>query len=155
MPWNWPHGSKWIRRSRRLALYLRDGFACVYCGVSLRESRPQAITLDHIDGVEIFGAPVHTNDNLVTSCEACNRRKGDAPLDEWATPEMLVRVMAATSRTVPNVLALSILRQTRCTKRLTHWEAVIRKAQAFAAVESMLGVARYPRLANSRAVARV
>lgn len=28
-------GMNWIRKDKRLAIYMRDGMACVYCGLTL------------------------------------------------------------------------------------------------------------------------
>lgn len=32
------NGSKWIRPEKRLAIYHRDGFACIYCGATAESS---------------------------------------------------------------------------------------------------------------------
>lgn len=70
------YGSNWIRREKRLAIYLRDDFRCVYCGKSLKNVRkPKYRTLDHVIPV-INGKPDNTADNLVTCCKACNDSKG-------------------------------------------------------------------------------
>lgn len=129
MPAN-EYGSRWIRRTRRLALYMRDGFCCVYCGLSMIDHKPDHIELDHIDGTEYFGSPVHTNDNLVTCCQACNRAKRDLPLSDWARPDTFARVLSATLAPVPQVMAVAIVNQSRATKRLTSWRVAVRKAQA-------------------------
>lgn len=52
----------------RLAVYLRDGFACVYCGESLAEEA--VLVLDHVRP-RFFGG-TSTADNLVTCCDWCN-----------------------------------------------------------------------------------
>jgi len=62
----------WIRQDKRLALYLRDGFACVYCGASV-ESGAQ-LTLDHLTPHSRGGSNDETN--LVTCCERCNKSRG-------------------------------------------------------------------------------
>lgn len=62
------HGRNWIRPEKRLALYLRDGLACVYCGGSL-EAGAQ-LTLDHLRPVSKGGR--HDATNLVTACQHCN-----------------------------------------------------------------------------------
>lgn len=69
-------GSKWIRPEKRLAVYLRDGFECVYCGkngkpATILNTRGGALlTLDHLQPRELGG----DNDpfNLVTACVTCN-----------------------------------------------------------------------------------
>ena len=40
------NGSKWIRPDKRLAIYLRDGLACAYCGDSVEEGAK--LSLDHL-----------------------------------------------------------------------------------------------------------
>ena len=69
------HGSKWLRPEKRLAIYARDGFACLYCGSEER------LTLDHLLARELGG----TNDasNLVTACLTCNSSKQHATMREW------------------------------------------------------------------------
>lgn len=64
-------GGKWIRPNKRHAIYVRDGFKCVYCGRSVEET---AITIDHVVPQALGG----TNDasNLVTACRSCNSAKG-------------------------------------------------------------------------------
>lgn len=74
------YGSNWIRRERRLAIYLRDEFTCVYCGRSMHHWRPSSITLDHIDPVTPFGGD-NRNTNLVTACRWCNGDKSDMPVE--------------------------------------------------------------------------
>lgn len=70
-------GSKWIRPERRYAIYVRDGFACVWCG-----DTTAILTLDHL-----FPRNRHPWDNsarnLVTACWTCNSRRQDLPLRRW------------------------------------------------------------------------
>lgn len=122
-------GAKWIRRSRRLALYLRDGFICVYCGESLQLAEPKVITLDHVDPRALFGSPIHTNDNLVTSCLRCNVAKGDQQLHEWATTPIVMRVESALVAPVPYILANHLLNTATPTKRRSVWLTAFRNAQ--------------------------
>lgn len=67
-------GSKWIRPERRLAIYARDGWACVWCGATDRT----ALSLDHL-----WGAFDNRSGSLVTSCTACNARKQARRLSSW------------------------------------------------------------------------
>jgi 5-methylcytosine-specific restriction endonuclease McrA len=71
------HGSKWIRRDKRLAIYLRDGFRCIYCRADLT-SMGEGCTLDHVTPVELGGD--NSEGNLVTACKSCNSAKRDLPL---------------------------------------------------------------------------
>jgi 5-methylcytosine-specific restriction endonuclease McrA len=70
--WN---GSKWCRRERRLAIYLRDGLSCVYCGIGLEEG--VTLSLDHLTPHSQGGS--NKSSNLVTSCRRCNSVRGNRP----------------------------------------------------------------------------
>lgn len=63
------HGMNWIRQAKRLAIYMRDNFSCLYCGTGIEQAEI-ILTLDHV---------VHhgSNDatNLVTACMDCNVSK--------------------------------------------------------------------------------
>lgn len=63
------HGMHWIRDEKRLALYMRDNFSCLYCGVGI-ESEGVILTLDHVK----HNGGNHES-NLVTCCFDCNRAK--------------------------------------------------------------------------------
>lgn len=73
MPDNRGLGQKWLYNPTRCAIYARDRFACVYCGL-----RSGTLTVDH---VEPFGGNAH--DNLVTACGECNGSKGSRSLGTW------------------------------------------------------------------------
>lgn len=68
-----PRGAAWRRNTTkprntlRLSIYLRDHFACVYCG---QAGAVDGLSIDHVDAT--VG---NTPSNLVTSCFACNRLK--------------------------------------------------------------------------------
>ncbi len=49
-------------------IFIRDGYACQYCGKQTRE-----LTLDHVVPRHIGGK--HEWDNVVSACKACNHRK--------------------------------------------------------------------------------
>lgn len=71
-------GGKWCRPATRMAIYHRDGFACVYCGAG---GEKVVLTLDHILACELSG----TNDprNLVTACRTCNSSKSNRSVRAW------------------------------------------------------------------------
>lgn len=69
------HGSKWIRRAKRVAIYERDGWACVYCG------SPDELTLDHIDPRSCGGS--NHAINLLTACYRCNSKRKDQPFEAF------------------------------------------------------------------------
>lgn len=62
----------WIRKERRVAIYLRDGMCCVYCGSSKK------LTLDHVRPRSRGGQG--WSHNLLTACYDCNTRRGDSSL---------------------------------------------------------------------------
>jgi hypothetical protein len=66
---------KWIARTIRLAVYARDGFACVYCG------RKDKLQLDHVEAVSRGGTD--EAENLVTACKYCNASKGTKTPQQW------------------------------------------------------------------------
>jgi len=72
-------GSNWIRKDKRLAIYLRDGLACVYCGCSVEQG---LATLDHLHPSHLGGQNVATN--LVTACLSCNSSKQDLSVKSFA-----------------------------------------------------------------------
>lgn len=95
----------WLRLSKRLGLYLRDGMACVYCQRPSHHALGQdGFSVDHViprNGGNNQAA------NLVTCCTKCNSSKKDRDLEEWlqsprcpavGTPaEVLMRVLQATT----------------------------------------------------------
>lgn len=72
-------GSKWIRPEKRLAIYLRDGAACAYCGATVEGGA--MLSLDHLTPWIEGGS--HHESNLITCCGTCNSRRGDMPLAAW------------------------------------------------------------------------
>lgn len=73
-------GSKWIRPAKRLAIYLRDGFACCYCGRAVEQG--EALSLDHLVACSHGGNNEATN--LVTCCGTCNSSRGNRPVKTFA-----------------------------------------------------------------------
>lgn len=91
------YGMNWIRPERRLAIYLRDGLACVYCSGAV-EGGVQ-LTLDHVRTHRDGGG--NENANLVTACKRCNDSRGARSVKKFAVaaaaylnhnikPEMIV-----------------------------------------------------------------
>lgn len=73
-------GSKWITRERRLAIYVRDGLACVYCAEGIEDGT--VLTLDHVIP---FGQGGSTKSvNLLTACRRCNSSRADRAIAEFA-----------------------------------------------------------------------
>ena len=73
-------GMNWIRQDKRLAIYLRDGFACMYCGATLEDGA--TLSLDHIKPHSQSGS--NSERNLVTCCTRCNSSRADRPVAEFA-----------------------------------------------------------------------
>lgn len=65
----------------RSNVYRRDDYQCQYCGVS---SRSAVLTFDHVMPRSRGGGT--SWENIVTSCETCNRRKGDRTPQEARMP---------------------------------------------------------------------
>jgi len=85
------NGSKWIRDERRLAIYMRDSFSCVYCGANLfadyssDDIRERCnVTLDHLVARSQTEQPDNSETNLVTCCLSCNSRRQDQPWQSFA-----------------------------------------------------------------------
>lgn len=76
-------GSNWIRRPKRIAIYLRDGWRCVWCGHKGGTHKSPGLSLDHLIPRGARGGTNHHR-NLVTSCLDCNRTKGHMTLRQWA-----------------------------------------------------------------------
>lgn len=66
-------GMNWISQHKRLAIYLRDGLACCYCGACVEDEAK--LTLDHLKPYSKGGSNEATN--LVTCCSRCNSSRGN------------------------------------------------------------------------------
>lgn len=82
-------GSNWIRRDRRLRIYDRDAWRCVWCcapvgtpAEMLREPHLRCATLDHFLARSKGGT--NRSENLITSCMQCNHDRGHMSALEWA-----------------------------------------------------------------------
>jgi 5-methylcytosine-specific restriction endonuclease McrA len=74
-------GSKWLRPSKRIAIYARDGFCCLYCGDTVEKGA--RLTVDHI--VPSADGGTNDADNLATCCMSCNAAKRDLSARDWRT----------------------------------------------------------------------
>jgi 5-methylcytosine-specific restriction endonuclease McrA len=110
-----PNGSKWIKPVKRLAIYLRDGFTCLYCGEDLRDEKPADVTLDHLVSKEewftLHGHYVGVNHetNLVTACRSCNSSRGSKPWREYAPGGAVERIVATITKPLNKELARAIM----------------------------------------------
>ena len=87
---NW-QGMNWIRQDKRLAIYMRDGHACVYC------STHDKLSLDHVVAVSHGGT--NSESNLVTACMPCNTARGNKTVKAFA-PEAVARIKQATRKSI-------------------------------------------------------
>ena len=77
---NWS-GMNWIRQEKRLAIYLRDGCACMYCGATIEDGAK--LTLDHVSPHSHGGS--NSERNLVCCCARCNSVRQDRPAADFAS----------------------------------------------------------------------
>ncbi len=102
MPGQYHNGGYWISKALRLAIYLRDGFICLYCGRDLRKVEPSNVTLDHlITRQENALLPVEERltkeqldapGNLVTACRSCNSARGCMSWRKFARGYSITRI---------------------------------------------------------------
>lgn len=112
-------GMNFVRVDLRIALYLRDGLACCYCGSGIEDGAK--LTLDHLTPVSATGKADNSPENLVTCCHKCNSSRGNrdfrlfavqvaAYLDHGISAESIVAHIEATvQRPVDRVQAREIL----------------------------------------------
>lgn len=107
-----PMGTYSIPQKRRLEVYERDGWKCVYCGAQLAKPEEwlpcssgipgmlvcpwwlEPATVDHVLPQSRGGN--HKVENLVACCHSCNASKSTKTADEWLnTPSWHKRQAAA------------------------------------------------------------
>lgn len=100
-----------ISEVRRLAIHIRDGFMCVYCGRNLANAGPRELTLDHLISQSQGGG--HKSTNLASCCLRCNTRKQDKYT--WRQfclkfyPDALARIQRLRRRKVNVALASTFI----------------------------------------------
>ena len=102
---------QWIRREKRLAIYIRDGFRCQYCGRDLRRAAPADVTLDHLTPASRGGSNDATN--LITTCRHCNCARQDRPWRRYATGGAVERIQRMRRRALNMALAKDIVERER------------------------------------------
>lgn len=95
----------WIRKDLRLAIYLRDGFRCVYCGRDLHGAPKEDVTLDHVYPYSEGGENLPSN--LVTACKSCNSQRGTRRLSQYADLHTRAAVRRQTRRAIGRYRNLS------------------------------------------------
>ena len=71
--------SRRIGKVERLAIFARDGMACVYCNNAVEDGA--LLTLDHVVTYRDGGATDASN--LITACRDCNNRRGCRSLSDF------------------------------------------------------------------------
>jgi 5-methylcytosine-specific restriction endonuclease McrA len=108
-------GSKWCRPSTRLAIYLRDGLACVWCGLAAEDGA--SLSLDHLRPYSAGGS--NDPSNLVTCCARCNSSRGARSVAQFAraaaeyhgtdAAEIVSHVRRTARRALPRAEALTMI----------------------------------------------
>lgn len=98
----------WIRKEKRLAIYIRDSFSCVYCGKDLRNVTSSEINLDHLTP-KCYGGSNEAN-NLITACKSCNCGRGSKAYYEYATKGAVERIETQRYQPLNIKLATDIIR---------------------------------------------
>ena len=96
---------QWIRADKRLAIYLRDRFTCIYCLRDLHDAAPTDITLDHLQ-CQSDGGSNHES-NLITACRSCNCSQQDKPLNRFCGPETRKHIRRNTGRSLTKYRVLA------------------------------------------------
>jgi len=73
-------GRNWCHPTTRLALYLRDGLACVWCEAGIEDG--VELSLDHL--VPVARGGTNQTSNLLTACRSCNSRRGHKSVPAFA-----------------------------------------------------------------------
>ena len=101
------NGSSWITKTRRLAIYLRDGFCCQSCGRDLMTAKPAEVQLDHLKCRSHGGGNESTN--LVTTCRSCNSSRGDKQWTKFYGTENVTRIRKIVRRKLNVKLARELV----------------------------------------------
>jgi hypothetical protein len=98
---------RWIRAEKRLAIYIRDNFACLYCGRSLKDAPAAEVTLDHLVARSEGGSNEATN--LVTACRSCNSSRAAKAWRDFAPGGAHARIEAASAAPLNIALARAVI----------------------------------------------
>lgn len=100
--------SSWCAKPTRLAIYIRDGFCCQYCGRNLRDAAPRELTLDHLKCREDGGSNAPTN--LVLACLKCNSARSNRTVwYKYATGGAVERIRRTVRRKLNRELAKALI----------------------------------------------
>jgi hypothetical protein len=118
----------WVRQSTRLAIYLRDGMACAYCGGGVEDG--VRLELDHVRPASKGGG--NEPANLITACQRCNGSRGTRPVAEFAravaeyldhdvrADEITRHISACRRRVLPREEARELLSRRGSVARVLH-----------------------------------
>lgn len=119
-------GMNWITKKKRLAIYLRDGLACAYCGNTVEDGAK--LSLDHLIPYSHGGN--NDQSNLVTCCGKCNSSRQDRPWADFAskvagyvntdTQAIVNHIQACISRPLDTKEATAII------NRRAGWTALVK-----------------------------
>jgi hypothetical protein len=108
---------EWCRKDKRLAIHLRDGLACVWCGATLEDG--MVFSLDHAKPKSKGGS--NDGSNLISACLRCNSSRGSRSMAAFAravaaylnhgttAKQILDHVKACLRRAVPRDEAKAML----------------------------------------------
>lgn len=114
------NGGSWIRREKRLAIYIRDGFTCMCCGTDLRNASPRGIALDHLRTKGKGGC--NESWNLMTICLTCNSRRGSKQWTKFYPPGSHDRVRRHRRRALNMALATALAHRTAYADIVWEWK---------------------------------
>ena len=100
--------SKWIQPDLREAIYIRDGYTCMWCGAT---GTQMLHTLDHLYPAGPDGTEDNRPSSLVLACLTCNSHRGKKSLAEW------LLVLAQRGKSITLVLAELVRRTTAAVDR--------------------------------------
>ena len=93
------------RPEKRLAIYLRDDMACIYCGIGIEEAG--TLTLDHVRPHSQGGS--NAASNLVTACRRCTSTRGVKSVRAFVGRPAVTRARRQTRRTLPLAAARRLI----------------------------------------------
>jgi hypothetical protein len=122
-------GMNWIRQEKRLAIYLRDGLACGWCGAKVEDGA--RFTLDHLKPHHHGGSNHETN--LITACERCNSSRGTRSLKRFAAAVAVYLNHGIEAAAILASIRAKIARPLNLTEAK---QIIARRGSAFAALAS-------------------
>jgi len=116
----------WIRQDLRIAIYLRDGFTCLYCYRA--KFRPSELQIDHIVPAASGERDDNRPENLATCCCDCNASKGTRTLAEFIGEGEADRVKTAARKPFDRGVAKAVLRSHGSARLAAEWMFFFRES---------------------------